>query len=54
VEQRAATRIKSELMAAIYDKAVRRKDYSGIVEKGRKGDNPKCSCRGKDGLKNVA
>jgi hypothetical protein len=34
--RRAATRIKSELMAAIYDKALKRKDYSGVVEKGGK------------------
>lgn len=31
--RRAATRIRSELMAAIYDKALKRKDFSGIVDK---------------------
>lgn len=31
--RRAATHIRSELMAAIYDKALKRKDYSGIVDK---------------------
>jgi hypothetical protein len=31
--QRAATRIRSELMAAIYDKALKRKDFSGITKK---------------------
>lgn len=31
--RRAATRIRSQLMAAIYDKALKRKDYSGIVDK---------------------
>ena len=33
--RRAATRIKSELMAAIYDKALKRRDYSGIVDKDK-------------------
>lgn len=31
--RRAATRIRSELMTAIYDKALKRKDFSGIVDK---------------------
>lgn len=31
--RRASTRIRSELMAAIYDKALKRKDFSGIVDK---------------------
>jgi hypothetical protein len=31
--RRAATRMRSQLMAAIYDKALKRKDYSGIVDK---------------------
>lgn len=31
--RRAATRIKSSLMTAIYDKALKRKDFSGIVDK---------------------
>ena len=34
--RRACTRIRSELMAAIYDKALKRKDYSGIVNKDKK------------------
>ncbi|EKM76533.1 hypothetical protein AGABI1DRAFT_122491 [Agaricus bisporus var. burnettii JB137-S8] len=33
--RRAATRIRSELMAAIYDKALKRKDYSGIIDKNK-------------------
>lgn len=33
--RRAATRMRSELMAAIYDKALKRKDYSGIVDKNK-------------------
>jgi hypothetical protein len=33
--RRAATRIRSELMAAIYDKALKRKDYSGIIDKDK-------------------
>lgn len=52
--RRAATRIKSSLMTAIYDKALKRKDFSGIVDNDAaknknadpkkedpKGDNPK-------------
>ncbi|KAH7882505.1 hypothetical protein F5I97DRAFT_1905629 [Phlebopus sp. FC_14] len=31
--RRAATRMRVELMAAIYDKALKRQDYSGIVDK---------------------
>ena len=31
--RRASTRIRSQLMAAIYDKALKRKDFSGIVDK---------------------
>ncbi|CDO68600.1 hypothetical protein BN946_scf184996.g31 [Trametes cinnabarina] len=31
--RRAATRVRSELMASIYDKALKRKDFSGIVNK---------------------
>ena len=30
--RRASTRIRSELMAAIYDKSLKRKDFSGIVD----------------------
>ena len=33
--RRAATRIRSELMSAIYDKALKRKDFSGIVDKDK-------------------
>ncbi|TCD65592.1 hypothetical protein EIP91_002477 [Steccherinum ochraceum] len=52
--RRAGTRIRSELMASIYDKALKRKDFSGIVDKdaatkkdpkvisaASKGDEPK-------------
>jgi hypothetical protein len=31
--RRAATRMKSSLMTAIYDKALKRKDFSGIIDK---------------------
>ncbi|KAH9854526.1 multidrug resistance-associated ABC transporter [Lenzites betulinus] len=31
--RRACTRIRSELMASIYDKALKRKDFSGVVDK---------------------
>ncbi|KAI0030294.1 multidrug resistance-associated ABC transporter [Vararia minispora EC-137] len=33
--RRAATRIRSELMAAIFDKALKRKDVSGVVAAGK-------------------
>ncbi|KAJ7468712.1 hypothetical protein FB451DRAFT_1560403 [Mycena latifolia] len=36
--RRACTQHRSELMAAIYDKALKRKDYSGIVDKEKAGD----------------
>ncbi|GLB44359.1 putative ABC transporter transmembrane region [Lyophyllum shimeji] len=36
--RRAATRIRSELMAAIYDKALKRKDFSGIIDKGKQAE----------------
>ncbi|KAJ6559095.1 hypothetical protein DFH09DRAFT_1161859 [Mycena vulgaris] len=39
--QRAATRIRSELMAAIYDKALKRKDFSGIIDKEKAQHAPK-------------
>uniref|UniRef100_D8Q0Y8 Multidrug resistance-associated ABC transporter n=1 Tax=Schizophyllum commune (strain H4-8 / FGSC 9210) TaxID=578458 RepID=D8Q0Y8_SCHCM len=32
LSRRASTRMKSELMAAIYDKALKRKDFSGLVD----------------------
>jgi hypothetical protein len=31
--RRATVRVRSELMAAIYEKALKRKDYSGLVKK---------------------
>ena len=31
--RRACTRIRTELMASIYDKALKRKDFSGIIDK---------------------
>ena len=36
---RACTRIRSELMAAIYDKSLKRKDFSGIITDSAKADN---------------
>jgi hypothetical protein len=33
--RRAATRVRSELMAAIYEKALKRRDFSGITSKGK-------------------
>ncbi|KAF8554053.1 hypothetical protein OG21DRAFT_1497299 [Imleria badia] len=37
--RRAATRMRIELMAAIYDKALKRKDYSGVVDKDKLKDD---------------
>ncbi len=41
--RRAATRIRSQLMAAIYDKALKRKDFSGIIDsdKGKTTEDKK-------------
>ncbi|KDR78080.1 hypothetical protein GALMADRAFT_224469 [Galerina marginata CBS 339.88] len=39
--RRASTRIRSELMASIYDKALKRKDLSGIVNKDKKPEEVK-------------
>ena len=38
--RRASTRIRTELMSAIYDKALKRKDFSGIVDKDAKTAKP--------------
>ncbi|KAJ7222262.1 hypothetical protein GGX14DRAFT_694507 [Mycena pura] len=35
VGRRACTRIRSELMAAIYDKALKRVDFSGVIDKDK-------------------
>ncbi|KAJ7123089.1 multidrug resistance-associated ABC transporter [Mycena epipterygia] len=35
--RRACTRIRSELMAAIYEKTLKRKDFSGVVDKEKTG-----------------
>jgi hypothetical protein len=32
--RRAMVRVRSQLMAAIYDKSLKRKDFSGITKKG--------------------
>ncbi|KAJ7850682.1 hypothetical protein B0H14DRAFT_842212 [Mycena olivaceomarginata] len=39
--RRACTHVRSELMAAIYDKTLKRKDFSGIVNK----DNDKVEAK---------
>jgi ABC-type multidrug transport system fused ATPase/permease subunit len=39
--RRGASRMRSELMASIYDKALKRKDFSGIVNKDKKEEAPK-------------
>ncbi|KAJ7099479.1 hypothetical protein B0H15DRAFT_1002427 [Mycena belliarum] len=38
LSRRAAVRIRSELMAAIYDKALKRKDFSGVIDKEKAQD----------------
>ncbi|KAF7982664.1 hypothetical protein HWV62_27123 [Athelia sp. TMB] len=38
--RRASTRIRSELMAAVYDKALKQKDYSGTVHQLKPGFKP--------------
>jgi len=46
----ASTRITSKLMAAIYDKALKRKDFSGVVnkeEKEKAKDNTTTEDKGK-------
>jgi hypothetical protein len=35
--RRASTRVRSELMAAIYEKALKRRDFSGIVDQEKAG-----------------
>ena len=35
IGRRACVRVRTELMAAIYAKALKRKDYSGIVDKDK-------------------
>lgn len=47
--RRAATRMRVELMAAIYDKALKRQDYSGIIDK----DKAKEAADKKAGIKPV-
>jgi len=39
--RRASIRIRQEIMASIYDKALKRKDLSGIVSKDQKEGNGK-------------
>ena len=39
--RRASNRVTSELMASIYEKALRRKDYSGVVADKEKDDKEK-------------
>lgn len=39
--RRASTRMRSELMAAIYDKALKRKDFSGIIDKDKQEEAAK-------------
>ena len=39
--RRAATRIRSELMSAIHDKALKRKDFSGIINKNKDREDEK-------------
>ncbi|TBU25699.1 multidrug resistance-associated ABC transporter [Dichomitus squalens] len=48
--RRACTRIRTELMTAIYDKALKRKDFSGIVDKDKVAEQKKGG-KGKDEAK---
>ncbi|KAG6840542.1 hypothetical protein C0991_005902 [Blastosporella zonata] len=41
--RRASTRMRSELMASIYDKALKRKDFSGIVDREKKAKEEESS-----------
>ncbi|KAI0070122.1 multidrug resistance-associated ABC transporter [Panus rudis PR-1116 ss-1] len=45
--RRAGTRMRSELMSAIYDKALKRKDFSGIVDKdkGKEAKDPQAASK---------
>jgi hypothetical protein len=45
--RRAASRIRSQLMASIYDKALKRKDFSGIVDKDNSKEAPDAIGKGK-------
>ncbi|KAG6864482.1 hypothetical protein C0991_009205 [Blastosporella zonata] len=45
--RRASTRIRSELMASIYDKALKRKDFSGIVDREKANDDKSSSTKSK-------
>ncbi|KAI0332194.1 multidrug resistance-associated ABC transporter [Cubamyces sp. BRFM 1775] len=49
--RRAATRIRMELMASIYDKALKRKDFSGIVNKDADKKDAKGAEKKKDRAK---
>jgi ABC-type multidrug transport system fused ATPase/permease subunit len=46
--RRAATRTRSELMALIYAKALKRKDFSGVVDPSRGADTPQSTRGGAD------
>ena len=50
--RRAGTRAKSELIAAIYDKALKRRDYSGIIKKDeeKEKEDAKEGEKKKDGI----
>ncbi|KAF9447375.1 hypothetical protein P691DRAFT_782489 [Macrolepiota fuliginosa MF-IS2] len=56
--RRAGTRVRSELMASIYDKALKRKDYSGVVDNTKdkkiEGDEGPDENGHKQAKKNVA
>jgi hypothetical protein len=36
--RRASTRIQTELMVAVYDKALKRKDFAGVVDAGARAE----------------
>ena|ERR1700730_9503152 len=43
--QRALTRVRSELMAAVFDKSLKRKDYSAIVDKEKEAAVKDARCK---------
>ncbi|PIL36802.1 ATP-binding cassette transporter [Ganoderma sinense ZZ0214-1] len=45
--RRAGSRVRSELMVAVYDKALKRKEFSGVVGKGEDDTQPSSADNGK-------
>ena len=49
--RRAATRVRSELMSSIYEKALKRRDFSGVVDKDKNKKDKDLGEKGKKGSK---